>query len=158
MKILVTGFDPFGAEKINPAIEAVNLLPDEIKEAKILKLEIPTVVKKAVDVQRDVIEKERPDVVLNIGQAGGRPDITVERVGINVDDCRIPDNEGNQPIDEKIVEDGPDAYFVTLPIKAMERKWKKEKSLHQYQIRRVHLFAITSLTGSLIWRPQNILK
>lgn len=80
----------------------MKLLPDEIKGAKILKLEIPTVVKKAVDVQRDVIEKERPDVVLNIGQAVGRPDITVERIGINVDDCRIPDNEGNQPIGEKL--------------------------------------------------------
>lgn len=127
MKILVTGFDPFGGEKINPAIEAVKLLPDEIKGARILKLEIPTVIKKAVDVQRDIIEKERPDVVLNIGQAGGRPDITVERVGINVDDCRIPDNEGNQPIDEKIVEDGPDAYFVTIPIKAMVKKMQEGK-------------------------------
>lgn len=122
MKILVTGFDPFGGEKINPAIEAVKLLPDEISGAKTIKLEIPTVIKKVVDVQRDIIERERPDVVLNIGQAGGRPDITVERVGINVDDCRIPDNEGNQPIDEKIDEDGPDAYFVTLPIKAMVKK------------------------------------
>ena len=66
--------------------------------------------------------KYDPDVVLSIGQAGGRPDITVERVGINVDDCRIPDNEGNQIIDEPVYPDGPAAYFVTIPIKAMVQR------------------------------------
>ena len=119
MKILVTGFDPFGGEKINPAIESVKKLPDTIAEAEIIKLEIPTVIGKSVDKIREKIEEVHPDVVLSIGQAGGRPDITVERVGINCDDCRIKDNEGNQPIDEKVAEDGPAAYFSTLPIKAM---------------------------------------
>lgn len=119
MKILVTGFDPFGGEKINPAIESVKKLPDTIAGAEIIKLEIPTVIGKSVDKIRDKIEEVHPDVVLSIGQAGGRPDITVERVGINCDDCRIKDNEGNQPIDEKVAEDGPAAYFSTLPIKAM---------------------------------------
>ena len=89
MKILVSGFDPFGGEKINPAIEAVKLLPDEISGAKIIKVEIPTVRIKSLQKLEEVIEKEKPDVVLNIGQAGGRTDITVERVGINVDDFRI---------------------------------------------------------------------
>lgn len=119
MKILVTGFDPFGGEKINPAIESVKRLPDKILDAEIIKLEIPTVIGKSVDKIREKIKEVEPDVVLSIGQAGGRPDITVERVGINCDDCRIKDNEGNQPIDEKVVEDGPAAYFATIPIKAM---------------------------------------
>lgn len=115
MKILVTGFDPFGGEKINPAIESVKKLPDKILGAEIIKLEIPTVIGKSVDKIREKIKEVNPDVVLSIGQAGGRPDITVERVGINCDDCRIKDNEGNQPIDEKVVEDGPAAYFATVP-------------------------------------------
>lgn len=127
MKILVSGFDPFGGEKINPAIESVKLLPDEIKGAKIIKLEIPTVIGKSLKKLREVIDIEKPDVVINVGQAGGRSDITVERVGINVDDCRIKDNEGNQPIDEPVVLGGPDAYFVTLPIKAMVQKMVENK-------------------------------
>lgn len=127
MKILVSGFDPFGGEKINPAIESVKLLPDEIKGVKIIKVEIPTVARKSLKRLEEVIEAEKPDVVINVGQAGGRPDITVERVGINMDDFRIKDNEGNQPIDEKIAEDGPDAYLVTIPIKAMVQKMIENK-------------------------------
>lgn len=127
MKILVSGFDPFGGEKINPAIESVKLLPDEIKGAKIIKLEIPTVAKKSLKKLEEVIEIEKPDVVINVGQAGGRTDISVERVGINMDDFRIKDNEGNQPIDEKIAKDGPDAYLVTIPIKAMVQKMIENK-------------------------------
>lgn len=122
MKILVTGFDPFGGEPINPAIETVKRLPDVIADAEIIKLEIPTVCHKSLRVIDEAIAKYDPDVVLSIGQAGGRPDITVERVGINVDDCRIPDNDGNQIIDEPIYRDGPDAYFVTVPIKAMVQR------------------------------------
>lgn len=127
MKILVSGFDPFGGEKINPAIESVKLLPDEINGAEIVKLEIPTVIGKSLRKLEEVIEIEKPDVVINVGQAGGRSDITVERIGINVDDCRIKDNEGNQPIDEPVVAGGPDAYFVTLPIKAMVQKMVENK-------------------------------
>lgn len=122
MKILVTGFDPFGGEPVNPAIESVKLLPDTIAGAEIIKLEIPTVCHKSLQKIDAKIAEVDPDVILSIGQAGGRPDITVERVGINVDDCRIPDNEGNQPCDEPVFADGPDAYFVTLPIKAMVQK------------------------------------
>ncbi|MBF1295853.1 MAG: pyroglutamyl-peptidase I [Parvimonas sp.] len=127
MKILVSGFDPFGGEKINPAIESVKLLPDEIKGAKIIKVEIPTVARKSLKKLEEVIEIEKPDVVLSVGQAGGRTDISVERVGINMDDFRIKDNEGNQPIDEKIAKDGPDAYLVTIPIKAMVQKMIENK-------------------------------
>lgn len=124
MKILVTGFDPFGGEAINPAIEAVKLLPDTIKGAEIEKLEIPTVFHKSADVVREKIREIQPDVVLNIGQAGGRMGLTPERVAINQDDARIPDNEGNQPIDVAIKADGQPAYFSKLPIKAMVEAMK----------------------------------
>lgn len=127
MKILVTGFDPFGGEKINPALETVKLLPNEILKAQIIKLEIPTVIGKSVEKIKELIEKESPDVVLSIGQAGSRADISVERIGINIDDCRIPDNEGNQTIDEPVVQDGPAAYFVTIPIKAIVKKIRENK-------------------------------
>ena len=119
MKILVSGFDPFGGESINPSIEAVKRLPDSINGVEIIKLEIPTVIGKSIDVLTQAVEKHLPDVVLSVGQAGGRNEITVERIAINIDDCRIKDNEGNQPIDEPIVRDGPDAYFLTLPIKSI---------------------------------------
>lgn len=119
MKILVTGFDPFGNEKINPAIESVKRLPDNIKGADIIKLEINTVAFKSLEQIKNAIIKEKPDVVLSVGQAGGRFDITVEKVGINLDDFRIKDNEGNQFIDRPVFADGPAAYFSTLPVKAM---------------------------------------
>lgn len=127
MKILVTGFDPFGGEKINPAIESVKKLPDTILNAQIIKLEIPTVCHKSLAIIDKAIQEYNPDVVLSIGQAGGRTDITVERIGINVDDCRIPDNEGNQYIDEPVYTDGPAAYFVNLPIKAMVAKIQEKQ-------------------------------
>ncbi|GEK91296.1 pyroglutamyl-peptidase I [Alkalibacterium kapii] len=127
MKILISGFDPFGGEKINPAYEAVKLLPDSIKGAEIVKLEIPTVFHKAAEVLEEKVKEVDPDVILCIGQAGGRYGVTPERVAINVDDARIPDNEQKQPIDVKIKEDGPSAYFSTLPIKSMVEKMKEAK-------------------------------
>lgn len=125
MKILVTGFDPFGGEKINPALEAVKGLPDNILGAEIVKLEIPTVFGKSAEVVKAAMEKEQPDVVINVGQAGGRYSVTPERVAINIDDARIKDNEGNQPIDEVIQKDGEPAYFATLPVKAMVESIKE---------------------------------
>lgn len=119
MKILITGFDPFGGETINPATEAVKGLPDTINGASIIKLEIPTVYRKSLETIENAVKQHDPDVILSIGQAGGRFDITVERIAMNLDDYRIKDNEGNQPIDEKIYEDGENAYFSNLPIKAM---------------------------------------
>ncbi|WP_285817924.1 pyroglutamyl-peptidase I [Lactobacillus taiwanensis] len=118
MKILVTGFDPFGGDKINPAIEAVKRLPDEINGAEIIKLEIPTVFNKSAEVVKNAIKEENPDYVLNVGQAGGRFGLTPERVAININDGRIPDNEDYQPLGESIHEDGETAYFTQLPIKA----------------------------------------
>lgn len=119
MKILVTGFDPFGGEKVNPALEAVKKLPDTINGADIVKVEIPTVFHKSADILEEKIKAENPDAILCIGQAGGRTGLTPERVAINQDDARIPDNEGKQPIDVAIREDGEPAYFSSLPIKAM---------------------------------------
>ena len=125
MKILVTGFDPFGGEPINPAIESVKKLPDNIEGAEIIKLEIPTVRKKSLEKIEKAINEHNPDVILSIGQAGGRFDISIERVGINLDDFRIPDNEGNQIIDEPIFPDGENSYFVKLPVKAMVQNVQK---------------------------------
>ena len=125
MKILVTGFDPFGGEPINPAIESVKRLPDNIAGAEIIKLEIPTVRKKSLEKIEEAINEHNPDIILSIGQAGGRFDISIERVGINLDDFRIPDNEGNQTIDEPIFPDGENAYFVKLPVKAMVQNVQK---------------------------------
>jgi pyroglutamyl-peptidase len=122
MKVLITGFDPFGGEKINPAYEAVKGLNNTIAGAEIVKVEIPTVFGKSVEKLAEAIEREKPDITLCIGQAGGRFDVTIERVAINMDDARIADNDGNQPIDEKIFEDGSNAYFAKLPIKAMVKE------------------------------------
>ena len=119
MKILVTGFDPFGGEKVNPALEAVKSLPSVIHGAEIRWVEIPTVFYQSAEVLEAEIVRYQPDVVLCIGQAGGRASLTPERVAINQDDARIPDNQGNQPIDTAIRLDGEAAYFSTLPIKAM---------------------------------------
>ena len=116
MKIIVTGFDPFGGEKINPSIECVKALPD-IEGVELIRLELPTVFKESAKRLNEVINDVKPDAVLSVGQAGGRAGITMERIAINVDDARIPDNISQQPIDEAIQLDGEAAYFTTLPIK-----------------------------------------
>jgi len=122
MKILITGFDPFGGENINPALEAVKKLPSTILGQEVIKIEIPTVFRKSLEKIEEYIQKHNPDVVISVGQAGGRFGITPERVAINMDDARIKDNEGNQPIDISIFEDGENAYFSNLPIKAMVKE------------------------------------
>ena len=116
MKIIVTGFDPFGGETINPSIECVKALP-EIEGVELIRLELPTVFKESAKRLNEVINDVKPDAVLSVGQAGGRPGITMERIAINVDDARIPDNISQQPIDETIQIEGEAAYFTTLPIK-----------------------------------------
>ncbi|WP_010299599.1 pyroglutamyl-peptidase I [Clostridium senegalense] len=122
MKVLITGFDPFGGEKVNPALEAVKLLPNVIAGAEVIKLEIPTVFRKSVMHIDEAIKMNNPDIVIAVGQAGGRFGINPERVAINIDDARIKDNIGNQPIDIEIEKDGKEAYFSNLPIKAMVKK------------------------------------
>lgn len=127
MKVLLTGFDPFGGETVNPAEEAVKMVSDNINGAQIIKITIPTVKTKSVQVIEQAIEKHNPDIVISVGQAGGRFDITCERVAINIDDFRIEDNEGNQPIDQIIQNDGQPAYFSNLPIKAMVKHMNENK-------------------------------
>ncbi len=119
-KVLLTGFDPFGEEEINPATEVVKKIAGEkIEGYEIKAIEIPTVYKKSVEKVIEKIEEIKPDFVISVGQAGGRTDICLERVAINIDDYRIEDNEGNQPVDEIINKEGKNAYFSNLPIKEM---------------------------------------
>lgn len=122
MKVLVTGFQPFGGEEKNPSYEAVKLLPDKILGSDIIKLEVPVVFRQAGEIVASKAREVKPDIILCIGQAGGRSSITPERVGINVNDGTTADNSGYVPIGEAIIEDGPDAYFTNLPIKAMVQK------------------------------------
>ena len=124
MKILITGFDPFGGETVNPAYEAVKLLPDTIAGAEIIKLEVPTRFHRAGAVLEDAMQRHKPDVVICVGQAGGRAVITPEKVAINLMDGRIPDNAGYQPVDVPIQEDGETAYFTSLPVKAMVQRMR----------------------------------
>ena len=118
MNVLVTGFDPFGGEAVNPALEAIKKLDGKmVAGARVVTRELPTVRWKAIDGLKTAIREVQPVLIIAIGQAGGRMDITPERVAINVDDFRIADNEGNQVVDERIATDGPAAYWSTLPIK-----------------------------------------
>jgi pyroglutamyl-peptidase len=124
MKILITGFEPFGGEAVNPSWEAVRHLPDTVEGAEVIKLQIPTVFGRSADVVHDAILEHDPDVVVSVGQAGGRFMVCPERVAINIDDGRIPDNDGKQPIDTPIKPDGPAAYWSLLPVKAMATAMK----------------------------------
>ncbi|KFK95133.1 MULTISPECIES: pyroglutamyl-peptidase I [unclassified Serratia (in: enterobacteria)] len=119
-KVLITGFEPFGGERVNPSWEVVKQLDErEVAGVRVVARQLPCVFGEALTALNAAIDELQPVLVLAIGQAGGRVDITLERVAINVDDARIPDNRGQQPIDQAIVEHGPAAYFSTLPIKAM---------------------------------------
>lgn len=118
--VLITAFEPFGGDQINPSWEAVSHLHERMLcGAKIVARQLPCAFGASLEALYAAIEEVEPEMVIAVGQAGGRTDVTIERVGINVDDARIPDNAGNQPIDEPIVEGGPAAYFSTLPIKAI---------------------------------------
>ena len=117
MKILYTGFMPFGGETTNPSFEAVRLLPDSIAGAAVIRLEIPTVFDRCGETLLEALRREKPDAVICVGQAGGRNCVTPEFVAINYRHARIPDNEGHQPLDERLCPDGPDACFSTLPVR-----------------------------------------
>jgi pyroglutamyl-peptidase I len=122
MRILVTGFEPFGQDNVNPSSELLKKLPSQILTADVIKLEIPVVRWKALDKIREAIKEYSPDVVLSVGQLASRSDISIERVAINIDDYQMPDNDGNKPIDEPIIKDAPNAYFMSIPIKAIHKK------------------------------------
>ena len=118
-KLLITGFDPFGGEQINPSWEAVKELPDHIGEYQITKIEIPTVFGAAAEKVLTIAAELAPDVIISVGQAGGRKAVTPEVIGINLREARIPDNRGNQPANLPVIPNEPDAYFSTLPVREM---------------------------------------
>jgi pyroglutamyl-peptidase len=118
MKALVTGFEPFGGDGVNPSLEALRHLPSRLGALDIATRALPVIFGEALPMLRGAIAAAAPDIVLSVGLAGGRAELSLERVAINIDDARIPDNAGNQPIDRPVVAGGPAAYFATLPIKA----------------------------------------
>lgn len=126
MKALITGFDPFGGESLNPAYEVVSGLESQIGDCQIVKLEVPTVFGRCLEVLESSLTKEKPDIVICLGQAGGETGIRLEKVAINLNDARISDNKGNQPTDEPIYADGENAYFTSLPIKAISKALKDQ--------------------------------
>lgn len=126
-RILLTGFDPFGGETVNPSWEAVSALHGRrVAGHRIVARQLPTEFAASLRALRRALREERPAIVLGVGQAGGRSRLSLERVAINVNDARIPDNAGAQPVDEPVVAGGPAAYFSTLPIKAMLAALREE--------------------------------
>ncbi len=125
LRILLTGFEPFGGETINPSMEAIRQLDLTTFPAEIYLYEVPVAF---YDSSRYVIERIheiQPDIIMMIGQAGGRKDVSIERIAINVDDSAIPDNNGVLPKDDPISIFGESAYFSTLPIKAIVENIRK---------------------------------
>ena len=119
MKVLVTGFEPFGADSINASWEAVRRLPKRVADIDVVVGRVPVVFGEAARIVEELIERERPDAVLCTGVAAGRAQVTPESVAINHRHARIADNKGFQPHDEPVVAGGPDAYFAAVPIYAM---------------------------------------
>ena len=122
MKILVTGFTPFGGETINPSWEAVRALDDSIAGADIIKCEIPTEFEASIDALKAAIDAHQPNAILCVGQFGGSPSIQIERVAINLRDARTPDNAGFQPHDQPVVDSAPDAFFSTIPTRQITER------------------------------------
>ena len=120
-KLLITGFDPFGGEQINPAWEAVSRLPDRIGSWELEKLQVPTIFDRAAKETLQKAEAIQPRLILCIGQAGGRKGITPEMVAINLRHASIPDNAGNSPQDLPIIIDGPAAYFANIPVRRIAK-------------------------------------
>ena len=118
-KLLITGFDPFGKDIINPSWEAVQRLPDTVGNFVLCKLQIPTIFGKAANCVLQQAQIFQPDVILCIGQAGGRSAVTPERIAVNIRDARIADNAGAQPQDDLVIPEGPAAYFATVPVVKM---------------------------------------
>ncbi len=120
LKILITGFEPFGGETENPSWEAARLLHGmRVGECDLVSVQLPCVFSKSLEALENALKLHQPQMVIALGQADGRSDVSIERVAINVCDARIPDNEGALPVDVAVVQGGPAAYFSTLPIKKM---------------------------------------
>lgn len=123
--VLLTGFAPFGGESINPSYEALKLLPNQIAGADIHVRQLPVVFRKDGELLGGLIADLNPDIIICIGQAGGRRGVSFEKIAINCMDASIPDNDGNSPRDEKVEEAGPAAYFSTLPLTEMISSCRK---------------------------------
>ena len=124
-KILLTGFEPFGGEKINPSWEIAKSIAIQNEQMHIQAVQLPCVFDKSLEKLYQAIQQLKPDIIICLGQAGGRSDISIERVAINLNDAVIADNEGNQPIDTEIIPNAPTAYFSTLPCKAILKELKQ---------------------------------
>ena len=124
-RLLITGFDPFGGESVNPSWEAVSRLPEQVGEYVLCKLQIPTMFAEAARRILEQAEVFRPDVIISVGLAVGRQAVTPERIGVNIRDARIPDNAGHQPVGAFVVKEGPAAYFSTLPVLEMVTAMEK---------------------------------
>ena len=120
-RLLITGFDPFDGAQVNPSWETVKALPAQVGAYELYKMELPTVYGEAARTLLEEAAKLQPEVILCIGQAGGRSAVTPERIAINIRDARIADNSGYQYHGDPVVEDGPAAYFSTLPVAEMAR-------------------------------------
>ena len=163
--LLITGFDPFGGETVNPSWEAVSLLPDSIGSVRLIKLLLPVVFREAAVKVLAAAEEYHADHILCIGQAGGRKAVTPEFAALNVRAARIPDNSGNQPLADRIAENGPDGLFATVPVAQMAEAIRAaglpgEVSYHAgtfvcndvlYSV--LHHFQETSVTAGFIHVP-----
>jgi len=119
-RVLLTGFDPFGGARVNPSWLAVQALHGrQILGRRLVAAQLPTVFGQAWHQLHALLNRHQPELVLCVGQAGGRPALSLERVAINLDDAPLPDNAGAQPLDAPVVPAGPAAYFTTLPVKAI---------------------------------------
>lgn len=122
MRVLVSGFEPFGGQRVNASLEAVRLLPDRIGDASLARVVLPVAFGRDVGELYRAVAEHEPDVCICVGQAGGRPDVSPELVGINYRLARTPDNDGACPVGEPVVAGAPDAYFSTLPVHAIARR------------------------------------
>jgi pyroglutamyl-peptidase len=118
MRVLVTGFEPFGGGQINSSLEAVLRLPSRMGQLKIVTAGLPTSYSRSLPALEAAIARVQPGLVLCTGQAADRSTLCVERVAVNVQDARIPDNDGAQPVDTAVIRGGPAAYLATLPVRA----------------------------------------
>ncbi len=129
-KVLITGFEPFNEEHINPSelvVKRINeLIHKEISNTKVITITLPVSFKRVSSILKNLIEEHKPDVAISLGLWPGITHVTVERVALNIKDSRIPDNDNEQPVDEPIDPNGPAAYFSTLPIKAIVRRLREE--------------------------------
>lgn len=119
MRALVTGFDPFGGARANTSLEAVRRLPNRIGTLDVVTAELPTSYARSIPALKAAIADAKPGIVLCVGEAGDRPLLSVERVAVNLQDARMPDNDGASPVDRPVVRGGPAAYFATLPVRAI---------------------------------------